>query len=154
MRPCLFVFVSSLTLFLSHARAEEICDTPRTLACQATFTGASKKASAPFENENWDEPSLANCAATAYFVALGGSEAVENTTIRVRAENAGELNAAAIQTLVSAKNGMKYRHADYSHGQFRQGSDGRFYLDRLPLPHTVLVGGNLVHEISLECSVE
>src|SRR5437868_1168222 len=58
--------------FASISFAQSSCNTQLTLTCEATYKAEYQDmetltGSSEFSDENWDEPSLANCAATVYF---------------------------------------------------------------------------------------
>nr|WP_295901880.1 hypothetical protein [uncultured Bdellovibrio sp.] len=104
----------------SFAVAADVCE-KLTLSCQATYLSQEGKvvqaagALTAFEDEHWDEPSLKNCAATAYVV----SSEVAKTSVRIYADkdlsgNQVTLSAIASQTEDVVQDGQTYRYGYYS----------------------------------------
>lgn len=97
-----------LVSVLASYQAQASCDTNLTLICQATFLSAGKgvvtgTALDGFVDEHWDEPSLANCAATVYLTN------VNNTSVRVYAQIEGSqvaIDSVAVQTYRDDQNQM------------------------------------------------
>lgn len=134
--------------------AQAACNTQLTLTCQATFKAEyqdmeTQTASDQFADENWDEPSLANCASSVY-VKTG------NTSVRVYAtvDTAGTVDAQANATQIEDKviNGQKVREAFFSNIEKASSVTGAgFYFDTLKLAHPL---SNGVTDVSVKCLVK
>jgi hypothetical protein len=116
------VFTSLVAAALtSQARITQPCSQNLTLVCQAHYLNSqnqivlSKQAQSTFADENEDEPSLQNCAATVY---MTGPE-VKNTTVRIYAEKdlasqKLQISAGSSQLVNVVKDGQNTRNAYYS----------------------------------------
>ncbi len=90
-----------------------------TLTCTVTKGAVQSTASDKLVDENWDEPSLKNCAATAY-VQLEKTSDYTGTTIRMRAQK--ELSSDKVSYDVQGihtfdtvrEDGVVLRNANYS----------------------------------------
>jgi hypothetical protein len=134
--------------------AQAACNTQLTLTCQATFKAdyqdmETQTSSDLFADENWDEPSLANCASSVY-VKTG------NTSVRVYAtiDTAGTVGAQANATQIEDKviNGQKVRKASFSNIERASSVTGAvFYFDTLKLPRPLDNGAT---DVTVKCIVK
>jgi hypothetical protein len=144
-----------LSTITSVSFAQETCNTKLSLTCEATYQTEYQaletlKASDSLADENWDEPSLANCAATVYLKT-------GNTSVRVHASkdlnnNTVTANSVASQIEDHMKNGQVVREGFNSN--FASATSvvgGTLDLGTLKLAR-VLPNG--VSEVSVKCTVK
>lgn len=155
MKSALIVLVSLLG---SVSFAAE-CTAGLQLTCQADYYANGVKIASDIKtdalvDENWDEPSLANCAATAYF------SLVPQTTVRVRAQkdlqsNSVAMDSVGVQTYEYKKDGQVYRDADYSNYISAQTTVGQVaQIGSIRLPKAITVGQSVVTDVAVSCVVK
>lgn len=151
-------FVSILVLAVSSAAfAGENCE-QLNLSCTAVFRafdGVAEvvKSEANFGDENWDEPSMANCAASAYMNK-------GNTSVRVYASK--DLNsdlmaysATASQVEHKTINGEGVTVAEYSNTTAAYASIGMIqFVGSLSLPKPVMLGNSMAKEVYVSCQTK
>ncbi len=145
----------------SIAFAAPECNTHLVLSCQATYLNQGKTldtltAADSFADENWDEPSLANCASTVYIAPT----ALPHTSVRIYASKDLSSNAVAVSTSASqyedtVVDGVTYRSGGYSNTNEAAGTTGHvFNLGTLHLPKAAVKGQTVVTDISVICTVK
>lgn len=143
---------------ISYASAE--C-TQLTLICQAAYPGQNQATeiltrASSLADENWDEPSLENCASTVYFI----SENLPKTSIRIYALKnlrtaAVEFTASATQIDELVKNGQTYRDVQYSNTIMAGSVVGQtLNLGVLSLPKAIVKNQTVVNEVAVSCTVK
>lgn len=151
-------FVSVLVLTLSSVSfAGENCE-QLNLSCTAVFRAFDgvaevEKAEASFGDENWDEPSLKNCAATAY---------VEKglTSVRFYASKDLETNLVSYTVMASQVefkeiNGQSVTVAEYSNVNKSVASIGMIQsVGSLALPKPVMLGNSMAKEVYVSCQTK
>lgn len=142
--------------------SQNACDGNLVLSCEATAAGKGSGAGAAnFADENWDEPSLANCAATAYItIEKSGPTEVAGTVVRIYASkdlssNRVDLTTTAIQIEdIVNSNGEITRNAYYSNtAEATTSVGGISKLDTLRLNKPVVLNGTPVSDLQVTCTV-
>lgn len=148
IRSLMTVLVLSMGSF-SFAQAE--CDTKLKLTCEATYKAEYQAfetltMSDSFADENWDEPSLANCAATVYFNT-------GDTSVRVYASKDLASDAVKAESVASqVENEGNIRKGFYSNTTSATSAvGGALNLGTLILPKPFANG---VSEVSVKCTVK
>lgn len=152
-------FVSVLVLVVSSAAfAGENCEQLK-LSCTSVFRafdGAAevvKSEVSTFGDEHWDEPSLANCAATAYMK-------LDNTSVRVYVNKDLDsdlmaFSATASQVEHKTINGEGVTVAEYSNTTAAYASIGMIqFVGSLSLPKPAMVGSSMAKEVYVSCQTK
>ena len=150
-----FVSVSVLLLtFASAAFAGENCE-KLVMSCSATFhayDGAAevdRSEEVNFANEAWDEPSMANCAATVYLNR-------GNTTVRFYATK--DLNSDIVTVSATAsqlEEGAAGRTAKYSNTASSYATLGMIQnMGSLSLPTPIMMGDSMVKTVYVGCKTK
>jgi len=147
----------ALTAFVSltAAYSAQACDTQLALNCQATYLASGKAvlkgaASEHLADENWDEPSEANCAVTTYMTDLN------NTSVRVSAslENS-QVTYASLASQVY-KTDQNTETADYSNtldGRDKVGNAVNLGILHLANPVSYGTQMVMVTDVAVTCTV-
>jgi|GEM_PF-2480841 len=142
--------------------SQNACDSNLVLSCEATSAGKGLAAGAAnFADENEDEPSLANCAATAYItIEKSGPTEVAGTVVRIYASkdlssNRVDLTSTAIQIEDTVNsNGEITRNAYYSNtAEATTVVGGLSKLGTLRLNKSVVLNGTPISDLQVTCTV-
>ena len=128
------------------------------LSCRvvyAAYDGAAEVETAEtyFGNENWDEPSLENCAATTYFKR-------GNTSIRIYANKDLDSDIVSVSAMASQVekieiNGQPMTKAEYSPTASAYASLGMIQnLGALSLPKAIPMGDSMVKSVYVGCTAK
>lgn len=150
-----FMMTLMVLSFASISFAQSTCDTKLTLTCEATYKAEYQDmetltASSSLVDENWDEPSLANCAATVYFTT--GATTVRVYATKELSNNTVTASASASHVEKIVIDGRSMTRADYSNFVSSKSVAGAaFDAGTLKLPRPL---DNGTTEVSVKCVVK
>lgn len=145
-----FFVVAFALVSVSAVSQASSCSKKIQLTCRAQYLSQGKAVqtvtqSDAYADENWDEPSLANCASTLYF------EGIQRTSIRVYSLIEGQkVTASGDATQIFG--GRAGEKAFYGNGPGGKGVIGSsFSLGTIHLPYAMGAGAYSVSDVAITC---